>query len=224
MTEQADPAQLKEKLSQWREQAGTASPPLSLLLAESLLARAEGEREAVARRLYLKADKYLQQGLPSTPRPAQRATEEQRPSPLSQLLNTLRSDRPDPQTAPLCKLDRQLQEQNRKLFGEPEAPVNQTQETSNEPKGLRAASRFQQFKLINAKHRKVRIALEQKPENPGPLNPHMLAVKILNEIQAISPAYLDRLVSYMDALNTLQHNRKVKKRKAGRSNKTNPRR
>jgi hypothetical protein len=223
MTEQFDPAQLKEKLSQWREQTDAASPPLSLLLAESLLARAEGEREAVAHRLYRKADKCLQQALPSTPRPTQRATEEQRPSPLRQLVNTLRSDRPEPQVTPLSKLDRQLQEQNRKLFGEPEAAVSQIQETVNEPKGLRAASKFQQFKLINAKHRKVRIALEQKPENPGPLNPHMLAVKILNEIQAISPAYLDRLVSYMDVLNTLQHNRDVKKRKAGRNNKANPR-
>ena len=223
MTEQFDPAQLKEKLSRWREQTDAASPPLSLLLAENLLARAEGEREAIAHRLYRKAEKCLQQAQPITPRPTQRATEEQRPSPLRQLVNTLRSDRPEPEVAPLSKLDRQLQKQNRKLFGEPEAAVSQIQETVNEPKGLRAASKFQQFKLINAKHRKVRIALEQKPENPGPLNPHMLAVKILNEIQAISPAYLDRLVSYMDVLNTLQHNRDVKKRKAGRNNKANPR-
>jgi len=223
MTEQLDPAQLKEKLSRWREQTEASSPPLSLLLAENLLARAEGERKAVAHRLYRKAEKCLQQAQPITSPLAERAAEEPRPSPLRQLLNTLRSDRPEPQAAPLSKLDRQLQEQNKKLFGEPEAAVSQIQETVNEPKGLRAASRFQQFKQLNAKHRKVRIALEQKPENPGPLNPHMLAVKILNEIQAISPAYLDRLVSYMDVLNTLQHNRDVKKRKAGRSNKTSPR-
>lgn len=216
MTDRPDPAQLKEKLARWREQADTSSPPLSLLLAENLLARAEGEREAVAQRLYHKVDKCLQQALPSKP-PAQRAAEEQKPSPLSQLIKTLRSNSSQPQAAPLSKLDRQLQEQNRKLFGEPEMAVCQMQETTNEADGLRAASKFQQFKLMNAKHRKVRIALEQKPENPGPLNPHMLAVKILNEIQAVSPAYLDRLVSYMDALNVLQHNREKKKKKTGRN-------
>ena len=217
MTDRPDPAQLKEKLAQWREQTDTSSPPLSLLLAENLLARAEGEREAVAHRLYRKADKCLQQALPSTPPPAQRAAEEQKPSPLSQLIKTLRSNSSQPQAAPLSKLDRQLQEQDRKLFGEPETAACQMQETTNEADGLRAASKFQQFKLMNAKHRKVRIALEQKPENPGPLNPHMLAVKILNEIQAVSPAYLDRLVSYMDALNVLQHNRENKKKKTGRN-------
>ncbi len=217
MTDRPDPAQLKEKLALWREQTDASNPPLSLLLAENLLARAEGEREAVAQRLYHKADQCLQQVLPSTPSPKQRATEDQEPSPLSQLIKTLRSNSSQPQTAPLSKLDRQLQEQNRKLFGEPEAAVGQMQEPVNEVDGLRAASKFQQFKLINAKHRKVRIALEQKPENPGPLNPHMLAVKILNEIQAVSPAYLDRLVSYMDTLNVLQHNREKKKKKAVRN-------
>lgn len=217
MADRPDPAQLKAKLARWREQTDASRPPLSLLLAENLLARAEGERETVAHRLYHKADKCLQQALPSTPPQAQRAAEDQMPSPLSQIIKTMRSNRAEPLAVPLSKLDRQLQEQNRKLFGEPEAAVSQMQETTNEADGLRAASKFQQFKLISAKNRKVRIALEQKPENPGPLNPHMLAVKILNEIQAVSPAYLDRLVSYMDALNVLQHDREKKKKKTGRN-------
>lgn len=208
-----DPTQLKADLEAWREQSGAQSP-LPLMLAESLLSRAEKEREAVAQKLYQRIEACLEQRCPVASVSNEEAPSAT-PSPLAPLLEALKRETQAPQPKPLSKLDQQLQEQNRKLLGEL-AVAPQSEESTEVTTGLRAASRFQQHQIKHAKHRKVRIALEQKPENPGPLNPHMLAVKILNEIQAVSPAYLDRFVSYIDALNALQQSREHKNRKAAR--------
>lgn len=212
-----DPTQLKTRLETWREQVGEQSP-LPLLLAENLFSRAEKEREAVAQKLYQRIEACLEQRGAESTVAGDMALEEtptETSSPLAPLLEALKRERQTPQAAPLSKLDRQLQEQNSKLLGEPQAEPQQ-ENSDAVVTGLRAANRFQQYQLKHAKHRKVRIALEQRPENPGPLNPHMLAVKILNEIQAVSPAYLDRFVSYVDALNALQQSREQKNRKSGR--------
>lgn len=46
----------------------------------------------------------------------------------------------------------------------------------------------------------VRQIAQQSPENAGPLNPQHLAVRTLMAMKAISPDYLNRLVSYYDSL------------------------
>ena len=45
--------------------------------------------------------------------------------------------------------------------------------------------------------RRERICL---PQNPGPLNPQMLAIKSLSTMRELSPDYLNRFVSYVDTL------------------------
>lgn len=48
--------------------------------------------------------------------------------------------------------------------------------------------------------RLVAQAIEGAPENAGPLNSHMLAIKSIKAIQDVSPEYLNRFVSYMDTI------------------------
>jgi hypothetical protein len=43
------------------------------------------------------------------------------------------------------------------------------------------------------------------PENPGPLNSHLLVLRSLHRMQEISPAYLDRFMAHVDALLWLDH-------------------
>jgi len=43
-------------------------------------------------------------------------------------------------------------------------------------------------------------ALEKAPENAGPLNSHHLVLQSLRQMRDISPAYLKRFMSYVDAL------------------------
>lgn len=49
---------------------------------------------------------------------------------------------------------------------------------------------------------KQRVArtLARPPDNAGPLNSHLLALRALQQMQSLSPAYLARFVAYLDAL------------------------
>jgi len=46
----------------------------------------------------------------------------------------------------------------------------------------------------------IHLTKEESPENPGPLNPQMLTIKALTLADEISPAYLKRLLTYLDTL------------------------
>ncbi len=48
--------------------------------------------------------------------------------------------------------------------------------------------------------RLVTRAIEERPENPGPLNAQMLATRSLSAMRKLSPNYLTRFVSYIDTL------------------------
>lgn len=49
-------------------------------------------------------------------------------------------------------------------------------------------------------------AINDYPENPGPHNPHMLAIKSLTQMQQLSPHYLRRFASYIETLLWLEKN------------------
>lgn len=75
------------------------------------------------------------------------------------------------------------------------------------------AHRPQELKSLNGfraaweKHRAQRMAIavnNEAPENPGPLNQHMLVISTLTKMQALSPAYFSRFVSYMGSMMWLQ--------------------
>ena len=51
--------------------------------------------------------------------------------------------------------------------------------------------------------RQVSLAMKQAPQNAGPINSHMLVLRSLAMMQAISPDYLSRMVSYVDTLLSL---------------------
>lgn len=49
-------------------------------------------------------------------------------------------------------------------------------------------------------------AINEGPENPGPLNPQMLAIKSLTQMRDLSPAYLRRFASHIETLLWLEKN------------------
>lgn len=51
-------------------------------------------------------------------------------------------------------------------------------------------------------------ALHATPESPGPLNPEILAIRLLSQINDLSPSYISHYVSYFETLQWL-HNNKV---------------
>lgn len=59
-------------------------------------------------------------------------------------------------------------------------------------------------------HKQVAQALEQAPKNAGPINSHMLVLRSLALMRDISPDYLNRFISYADALLSLDQCEKDK--------------
>jgi hypothetical protein len=53
--------------------------------------------------------------------------------------------------------------------------------------------------------KQVAQAIEQAPENAGPLNSHFLVLRALESMRDISPDYLNRFISYVDTLLCLDH-------------------
>jgi hypothetical protein len=48
--------------------------------------------------------------------------------------------------------------------------------------------------------KQLALAMKQAPINAGPINSHMLVLRSLAMMQAISPDYLSRMISYVDTL------------------------
>lgn len=65
---------------------------------------------------------------------------------------------------------------------------------------LKTLQRFRDTWTRLSVDRQLRRSLDKIPENPGPLNSHLLVLRALRRMQEISPAYLDHFVAHADAL------------------------
>jgi len=65
---------------------------------------------------------------------------------------------------------------------------------------LRAGQLFRRRAQMRAAEIVLAEALATQPDSPGPLNPEMLAWRTLTSMQELSPAYLTRMVSYVESL------------------------
>ncbi|MFT6389157.1 MAG: hypothetical protein ACJAUP_002547 [Cellvibrionaceae bacterium] len=69
---------------------------------------------------------------------------------------------------------------------------------------LKSSLAYQKFQNKMRVDNFIDIALSEIPETPGPLNPEMLAIRLLKNIRTISPEYLSRYVSYFETLQCLE--------------------
>lgn len=123
------------------------------------------------------------------------------------------------QCAALAELVSQLEPALASAPGQPHAPHATSRATA-------AASPTLELKTVRESRatwarmsvgRQVSLAMKQAPQNAGPINSHMLVLRSLAMMQAISPDYLNRLVSYVDTLLSLDPGEKdvpVKRKKA----------
>ncbi|MBD2858236.1 DUF2894 domain-containing protein [Spongiibacter sp. KMU-158] len=92
--------------------------------------------------------------------------------------------------------------------------------------GLKAARWFEEQRLKRYASSLVNKAIEEAPEDPGPLNPQMLAIKSLMQMRDLSTHYLNRFVSYVDSMLYLelamQNTEPAKKAKAAPTKKATP--
>lgn len=68
---------------------------------------------------------------------------------------------------------------------------------------MRSVQRFGRAWSRWASQERMARALQQGPDNAGPLNSHRLAIRALVQVQDASPAYAAHLMVQLDALNLL---------------------
>ena len=68
---------------------------------------------------------------------------------------------------------------------------------------MRSVQRFGRSWSRWASQERMARALQQGPDNAGPLNAHRLAIRALAQVQDVSPAYAAHLIAQLDALHGL---------------------
>lgn len=133
---------------------------------------------------------------------AQQYACQQTHSPLKTLLQTLASYHPlleasaDPVTFDEALRKQELEAQQ----GNGLASLNSHLKSRLDTDELRSARQFRDLWAKRTLDRAIARALDEAPENAGPLNAHQLVIRALNIMGEISPDYLNRFVSYVDTL------------------------
>ncbi|MBJ6137003.1 DUF2894 domain-containing protein [Marinobacter litoralis] len=127
------------------------------------------------------------------------AAEPPRRSPLLELIDKLnQAPASVPAQAPRSAIE-QL------IFGATEEEeLTGSQTTPNSPQPLKAMARASADQGVQALQDRIQHAIEDIPEDAGPMNAHRLVSRAIAEMQRLSPAYLDRMVKYTDTLMALE--------------------
>ncbi len=202
-------AELQATLATLQGQCPQFDPP-RLRGVESLLERAQQQRPSVQAPLLRRAASMLA----DYRRDCEQFSEQ--PSRLAGVLATRRSgaasalralqaqlnrDTPDDAasdeaSSPISAL---LRQQEFSLLGasQSHAPDNATSEPPKELRALRQLRSRQRHQDIE---QRIDQAIQNAPQDPGPLNPQMLAIRSLTNMRERSPAYLKQFVGYLDTL------------------------
>lgn len=73
-------------------------------------------------------------------------------------------------------------------------------ELGEQPRELRALGLLRQHQWQRDIAQRIARAIDSAPEDPGPLNPRMLAIRALTAMGERSPAYQRRFVAWLDTL------------------------
>lgn len=178
-----DMAGARASLASLRAQGGQGWDPIRFHFLETLAQRAEAQPEAVRRVLHAR----LQTALTNYTQGWQQ----------SQVVALASVPVPSPTASLLALrgLNQALQTFASDEGGQPSAAVG-----GSGPAPMKSVRAFQQtWSRIRTQDR-LEAALRAGPENAGPLNSHMLVLRSLERMRAISPAYVQRFVSHVDTL------------------------
>lgn len=99
-----------------------------------------------------------------------------------------------------------LRQQELALLGQPSD--KQEQQTAPKqfepPRELRALRKLQSRRRHQNIEQRIEQAIRNAPQDPGPLNPQMLAIRALSHLRDRSPAYLKQWIGYLDTLMWLE--------------------
>ncbi len=178
-----DPAaSLHARLAALRSQGAWRLDPARFHTLEALSRRLPGQpppvRALLQRKLQAGLDDYAER-VAQTIRPASRAKPVTAPSPLAQLTQHLREAA---------------------THGKGAAAPGDT----HAPDELASVRRFRRTWSQSRAQDQVAQAVARKPANAGPLNSHVLVLRTLDLLQALSPEYLRRFVVQVESLQWLE--------------------
>ncbi|GAB3372913.1 DUF2894 domain-containing protein [Spongiibacter taiwanensis] len=195
---------LARELDALADSGAAAMDILAYAQAQDLVRRARARRDGVAERLLPRLSDLIDQLKTCCHRElVERAGGGEEASPWQGVLEQLNaSDGPLEGDAPACSFEGQLRRQESEIFGG--AEVLSATAPPEGDNGLRAAHQLRRYQRQRQRQDRIAHSLRQRPENPGPLNPQMLAVKALTLMGSLSTSYTNRFVSYIETLANLE--------------------
>ena len=184
-------AELTERLDALAAQGAATRAPLDWHFATVLAQRAQAETGAVQARLSERLAQALARVETLLARAVPVAVPAISPSPLAELLE-------DMGAAPLAALPAAA---TNSRSARPTAAPRTAPSLRPE---LKSVGRMRKTLSRLKVHQQVSLALAQPPEHAGPINSQMLVLRSLALMQDISPEYLHRFMSHVDALMTLE--------------------
>jgi hypothetical protein len=184
-------------------QEGIAKPLLEAKLMQALTEfriRLE-EAQAVAHETIV----TITQQHPAAVEGLQRSVESGDLKGVRRSIEALNSNQPQPSLSGLVRQLAQSSSENN--VGDFEGNFSSHQESTQKLKILR---NFDNTWSSLSADKQVEKALAQAPKNAGPINSHMLVVRSLALMRDISPAYLNRFLSYADTLLCLDQSEQEK--------------
>lgn len=185
------PARSQARLQALREAGAGQADPIGLAYLEGLARQAQGHygplQARLQQRLGAALDRFEQAraGAMNEPPPVRGESASTRPAPAAVLSELNRLLREASVPAPLAEGEEAVSAPVRSPAGRPE---------------MKSVTRFREgWSRLRAETR-VTEALGRKPENAGPLNSHALLLRSLDLMRGLSPDYLRRFVTHVDAL------------------------
>ena len=86
-----------------------------------------------------------------------------------------------------------------------EAPGDAATPPARPERELTSARYFRELRQQLTAENRITRAVQEAPQDSGPLNPQKLAIRSLMLMRELSPGYLGRFVSYVDTLFWLEN-------------------
>jgi hypothetical protein len=210
---------LQLDLAAMREDKSSDHNPAQFRYIESLVQRAVNKEETVATIVVGKANQALldyQQAMEQAPHIKRRSAVHQTQDAVTTLaaltaqLNQQGSGNDDnPDSTALEDLLRAQESEAVNAVRQGLSSENRPAEPNNEE--LKSARRFRTAQVKRNADKLVTQAVEEIPQDSGPLNSQRLAARSLAAMRDLSPHYLSRFVTYMDTLFWLEQADKEKR-------------
>jgi hypothetical protein len=219
---------MEAELAALRAQGADALDALRFRQLEALARRMQAQPEDVQKVLAPRlaagiaayqgmASRVASQGELAAPRNGASATGTSRPD-ADGLGARLRAA---PTPSPLAALNRHIAEQTHNSPTARQAPTGQGARLP--PVDMKSVQRFREIWGRIATERQMADAIMRAPDNAGPLNSHKLMLRVLTLMQGLSPDYLSRFLTQMDALlwlHQVNQQASLKDGKAGRKGRS----